>query len=147
MIGEDALDRYLVRPLEDRVTNRWVRLALRSALNPTRSFANVLDSRTPWHRDSRAGVGTYSPAEADSLSAGSRADRAAVVQPAPGDSRAPAPLEFAVVPSWRHLSTGGCAGGGADAAYRVAPHLQVAVAVGGCKLRGLPKNVSGDILV
>src|SRR4051812_28595461 len=37
-IAEDALDRYVVRRIEDRTYNKWVRLAVRSFLNPARSF-------------------------------------------------------------------------------------------------------------
>src|SRR5262249_53825508 len=31
MLGEDAVDRYFIRPLEDRTANKWARLALRTA--------------------------------------------------------------------------------------------------------------------
>ncbi len=147
MIGEDALDRYLVRSLEDRITNRWIRLALRSALNPTRSFANLLDGRTPWHRDSRAGIQAYRADPAQGWSATNRADRGAIAPASPLDPRVPAPFEFAVAPAWRRFPSSTCAGGGADVAYRVAPEVQIAIAVSGCKLLGLRQDLSGDALV
>ncbi len=59
MLGEDALDEYAVKPIERRVQNKYVRMFVRSGLNPARSFANVLSGRVPWARDSRAGILTY----------------------------------------------------------------------------------------
>jgi hypothetical protein len=53
LVGEDMLDRYLVRPLEDKVGNRAIRLLIRTFLNPTRSFANFLRGQRPWYRDNR----------------------------------------------------------------------------------------------
>jgi len=55
---EDAMDRLVVEPLERRVKNRVARLALRSGLNPSRSFSNALRFKVPWYRDTREhGVG------------------------------------------------------------------------------------------
>ena len=56
MVGEDALDRYVVRRIERWTTHPVARLLARGLLNPTRSFSNVLRGRLPWHRDSRGGV-------------------------------------------------------------------------------------------
>jgi len=56
MIGEDALDRYLIRRVERATSNPWIKLAVRTGLNPTRSFANLLRGKVPWHRDDREGV-------------------------------------------------------------------------------------------
>jgi hypothetical protein len=53
LIGEDILDRYVVRKVESMTTNRVVRLLLRSWLNPSRSLANVLRREWWWHRDDR----------------------------------------------------------------------------------------------
>ncbi len=52
-MGEDALDRVVVKRLESHVENRFVRLMVRGFLNPSRSFANILRGRYPWHRDGR----------------------------------------------------------------------------------------------
>lgn len=54
LIGEDMLDRYLIRRIEARTTNRFVRLMVRSFLNPSRSFANMLRGEWWWHRDDRS---------------------------------------------------------------------------------------------
>ncbi len=53
MMGEDALDRAVVKRMENHVENRFVRLMVRGFLNPSRSFANVLRGRWPWYRDGR----------------------------------------------------------------------------------------------
>jgi len=56
MVAEDALDRYVVKAIESRVSNPWVRILARSWLNPARSYANFMAFRRPWERDSRLGV-------------------------------------------------------------------------------------------
>ncbi len=53
MMGEEALDRWLIKRMENHVENRVVRLLVRSFLNPSRSFANALRGRYPWYRDGR----------------------------------------------------------------------------------------------
>jgi hypothetical protein len=53
LVGEDMLDLYLVRRLEDKIGNRVARLLIRTFLNPTRSFANLLRGKRPWYRDNR----------------------------------------------------------------------------------------------
>jgi hypothetical protein len=54
-VTEDALDRYVIRTLEKKL--RWgpAIVALRGALNPSRSFTNILRLKVPWHRDTRPG--------------------------------------------------------------------------------------------
>jgi hypothetical protein len=142
MIGEDALDRHVVRAVEDRVRNPWLRMGLRVALNPARSMANLMDMKVPWYRLSRAGVVAYAPAPKGLRGAGS-ADRAVLVTPEP---KAPT-FEFSMSPGLRQFAGGPCMGGGAEAAYRVAPDMQVVLAVNGCKLLGMEKDLSGDALV
>lgn len=53
LVGEDMLDRFLIRRLEDKIGSRVVRLLIRTFLNPTRSFANLLRAQRPWYRDNR----------------------------------------------------------------------------------------------
>ena len=55
-VGEDAIDRYVVRWLETKTDVRIGKILVRGCLNPTRSFANILRFRVPWHRDTRPGV-------------------------------------------------------------------------------------------
>ena len=54
-VTEDMLDRYLIRPLENKI--RWgpAIIVFRGVLNPTRSFSNAMRLRVPWHRDTRPG--------------------------------------------------------------------------------------------
>jgi len=56
MVTEDALDKYVIRGLEQRSQSRNLRALARSFLNPSRSFANLLRRKLPWHRDTRDGV-------------------------------------------------------------------------------------------
>jgi hypothetical protein len=53
LVGEDALDRWVVRRLESRTSRYPVIILIRSFLNPSRSFANVLRGKWPWYRDYR----------------------------------------------------------------------------------------------
>jgi hypothetical protein len=55
-IAEDAIDRYFVTKLESRTSSKISRILIRSALNPNRTFANLLRGKVPWHRDTRPGV-------------------------------------------------------------------------------------------
>jgi hypothetical protein len=51
MIGEDALDRYVVQRIEGRLgRGKWANL-FRSVLNPARVGANALRMKAPWYRD------------------------------------------------------------------------------------------------
>lgn len=52
VIGEDAIDRYFIKKLENRYSNPFVLFGL-SAFTPTRSMANLMRFRAPWYRDSR----------------------------------------------------------------------------------------------
>jgi hypothetical protein len=51
MVAEDALDRYLLIPLERRIGNGVVRATLRTVLNPSRAMANTASARSPWYRE------------------------------------------------------------------------------------------------
>lgn len=53
IVAEDALDRFLVTWVEARTGNRFVRAALRLALNPGRTLSNLSTGRAPWHRPGR----------------------------------------------------------------------------------------------
>jgi hypothetical protein len=53
LIGEDVLDKYLIRKIEKQTNNRLVRLLFRSFFNPSRSFANMLRGEWFWHRNDR----------------------------------------------------------------------------------------------
>jgi hypothetical protein len=53
IVAEDALDRFLVKWVEARVSNPLVRATVRLALNPGRTLSNTATGRAPWSRDSR----------------------------------------------------------------------------------------------
>jgi len=51
LVGEDALDRYVIQRLEGRLgRGKWTNL-FRAVLNPARVAANALRMKSPWYRD------------------------------------------------------------------------------------------------
>jgi hypothetical protein len=54
MVAEDAVDRYFVHWVEERVHNRMVRVVIRLALNPSRTLSNTASGKLPWHRPDRS---------------------------------------------------------------------------------------------
>ncbi len=53
LVGEDILDRFVIYKFENKISNRMLRVLIRSFLNPSRSMANMLRFETPWYRDRR----------------------------------------------------------------------------------------------
>src|SRR5579872_890234 len=53
LIGEDFLDKFIIKRIENHTTNTVLIDAVRLALNPTRGGANFLHGRAPWYRASR----------------------------------------------------------------------------------------------
>ena len=171
MIGEDAIDQYLVKRIEAHSQNRWVKMFARSALNPSRSMANAMRMEVPWHRDTRPGV---FGGESTTLAAGSGAvpplgsrfvdspPASLVAEPAsavlPVAERPPlSDLNPSLVPtfelstsySYTQLSLGkagslSCHGGGATANYNVNSWLGIIADVWGCKMLAPGHNISGD---
>jgi hypothetical protein len=139
MIAEDVMDRYLVRFVERKTHNRYVRILVRGGANPSRSFANVIAGQWPWARPR-----DHAPAAlAEQTHTNTRSSQ---VQ----DSGVPlgvAPFEF-FANAYGVMGPGGtCAGGGASAAFRVGSQFQIVMDVDGCKLAGLTKNLTGDSLI
>ncbi len=56
MMGEDLLDKYIVKRWESHTNSHVTRILLRGVLNPSRSFSNMMQGKVPWHRDTRPGV-------------------------------------------------------------------------------------------
>ena len=143
MITEDTVDRYLIERIEGASANRFLRLAARSALNPSRTFANVLQGNVPWHRDTRAGILSYV--------ANDRRNQTAERPPAPEnrDVPGPAPFEFATKVEQNLYPAAGisCLGGAGSAALRLSENWQFVTEIGGCKMLGLENNLSGDSLI
>jgi hypothetical protein len=146
-ITEDALDQYLVRRVESRTGNPWIRGLVRSSLNPARSMANTMSLQWVWHRDNRPGVRSYDPNDEELMAALKKLNTAPLrVSPPPGVAL----FEFTISPQFRTYvgddHKGSCAGGGGSAAIRLAEAWQFIVDVSGCKLLGLHQNLSGDSL-
>lgn len=53
IVAEDVLDRFFVKWVEARTTNRVWRASLRLIFNPGRTFANAASGRLPWYREGR----------------------------------------------------------------------------------------------
>lgn len=53
ILVEDAVDRFVIRKLEQKLKRKGLIRFLRVVLNPTRSFANVMRLKLPWHRPGR----------------------------------------------------------------------------------------------
>jgi len=110
-LAEDSIDRYVIRFVESRTRNPYVRLLTRGSLNPARSFANVLNGslnparsfanvlnrELPWHRDDRPGVFKPYPEATAMKSFMEQASKSGVAHPPPGV----APFEFTVTPNYR----------------------------------------------
>ena len=53
LVGEDVADRYAIRWIEKKSGNVPFRAAMRVLINPSRSVANLMRFKWPWHRDAR----------------------------------------------------------------------------------------------
>lgn len=51
LIAEDALDKSLIHSIERNSKNLFVTIIARMLFNPTRTAANILRFKKPWHRD------------------------------------------------------------------------------------------------
>ena len=143
MVGEDALDRYVIKRIERRVRNPYIRLLARSTLNPTRGYANTLALRRPQTRDSRPGVFVYRPSVDDKP-----AEELAYPKFRASSWPENTAFEFEAHPVvQRYLGAKGstCIGGGGEGTVRFSP-VDLAFMIDGCELSGLQQNVSGDAL-
>lgn len=139
-VTEDLLDRYLIRKFEDRFENTWARMMVRSWLNPSRSFANIMRWQAPWHRDSRPGIKHYI------------AGMSPVVRPERVNLQLaePARFEFNVASQYT-LSPGPreslhCVGGISTAQWNATSTQSWIFEVAGCKMIDQRQNLSGDIM-
>ena len=141
MIAEDAIDKYVIKKLEARTTNKAIRIFARGVLNPSRSTGNFLSGNVPWHRDTRAGVTEYradvDPENVFSSPAVSNWDP---------ETRPYAPFELSVQYDYSQVGSAGqsCNGGSGNALFNITPHLGIEAEVGGCKVASPEANTSGD---
>jgi len=143
MVVEDALDRYVIRRVDEHVRSGVVRMLVRGGLNPTRSMANAMSFDVPWHRNDR--IDPWEPPRLSLLQVTPKR-----VYGEPESHPLLAPFEFTanarVLQGVGSNVRGSCVGGGASAAYRVSPSWQLVGDVGGCKMTNLGENISGDSL-
>jgi hypothetical protein len=141
MIAEDALDRYVIRNLENRTDNPYLRMMVRSWLNPSRSFANVMRFKVPWYRDTRSGIFVKDPAKMYDLDPKTEPDDLTAYPEV-------APIEFSTTAQVRQFGDGlRCLGGGGAVAFRMTGNLQLVADVSGCTIQGLGQNRTGDSLL
>jgi hypothetical protein len=140
MVAEDALDRYLIRRIEDRTGRRWIRILARGILNPARSFANCMELDLPWNREPRLLPTVSYPAI-------KTRPRKQIVRNGAGESSVPF-FEFALRFNQTGLAPGQnrtCVGGGGSATFNLSPGLGIETDVSGCKTLGMAANQSGDM--
>jgi hypothetical protein len=142
-LAEDSLDKYVIKPFEGKVHNPALRAMVRGGLNPSRSFANLMMFKLPWHRDSRDGITTYDAEAEKSLS------RFQSVMDVPTDSsdtygRKRANFAFNIPFEVTRFGKASCIGGGTTAQFPLTDSIDVIIDLSGCKLMGLPENYSGD---
>jgi hypothetical protein len=139
IVAADAVDRYVVRKIEDRTRNRLARVLARGVLNPPLSFANLMAFKVPWSRENRPGIHEYN----GDLYYKPEYLKAVKVE----DAIVPRFEISATVPFFMRAGNASCVGGGGTAGFRVATQWQWTVEVGGCSIApSLPKNWSGDSL-
>ena len=154
MMGEDALDRYLIIGLENRSSNRVLIILARSFLNPGRSFANLMAFKKPWYRPTRIGVSNSDLLLRKEMIADFKngtgpkmfefSEREQVSQPSNSNLAA---IELAAYPNYEHFSGRNCIGGGGSGAARISASWQIVAEVNGCLITSFPVYTeSGDSL-
>ncbi len=144
-LAEDSLDKYVAKYFEGKVQNAALRALVRSWLNPSRSFANLMMFKYPWHRDSRPGITTYDPSiDENSMRARNIIDLPQDSSDPYGRKRANFTFDIPIeVTSFGRLS---CVGGGVNAQFPLSDSWDAVINLSGCKLIGLPQNYTGDSL-
>lgn len=152
MMGEDIADRYLITALENRTSNRMVLILARSFLNPSRTFANMMEFKEPWYRRTRFGLfgENYTLRKqllADYRNGGLKPFEFVKNTSADVERQFPleAPIELMVSTQYESFLAGGsCIGGGGSGAFRINPSWQIVGEFTGCFVINMPKNESGD---
>ena len=157
-IGEDILDRYVIRWFETKTSNPFVLIAARGFLNPTRSFANAMGMRLPWNRDTRPGLfGKYHAERQAMIAAGGTDPTMGFTDSSlqrtkkrdeddAGTYPLVAPIELMANSVYERFGGRNCYGGGGTGAARVNGQFQILAELSGCLITGFQKYVSGDSL-
>ena len=146
-IAEDALDRMLIQRMEMHVANPWIKMLVRGGLNPSRSFANVMNGKVPWHRDDRPGL--FKPVPEGTFGTAYLARPPQSISPAdPPPGVAPFDFSFNVIARQYlgNTDAGTCIGGGGESGFRLGAEWQGMLNVGGCKMLEWRDHWSGDTL-
>ena len=140
MVGEDAIDRYIVRKIEDHTHNVPVRILARVGLNPVQGMANLMNLQYPWHRENRAPPSRYD---------GDLYLRPEIRRSKEDSVRNVIPTFEATtnLPSMMWFSNVSCIGGSGVLGFRTSAFWQWTGEVGGCMLLGKSKGWSGDSLI
>ncbi len=161
MVGEDAMDRYILRWIEARSHNYVIIALARSTMTPTRAYANVLRFKKPWFRDNRPLLLHPAAQTAGTpellLSHPSSSSASANGGPVSPDPRFnpkvwPKSVAFeleadAVYERFLGAAGSNCVGGEGRGAIKISQSSAVVINVGGCELLGFSApNVSGDTL-
>jgi hypothetical protein len=135
LVTEDAVDRYIIRKLEERISNRYYRAMIRGGLNPSRSLANVVGGQWPWVRaeDVDKRLLTRAPVRTSPR-----------VNHSPDVKVGLAPFEWSVNAYTLALPNSACVGGGSTVAFRIHPQWQIVGDFNGCNMTFQPTNWSGD---
>jgi hypothetical protein len=152
MMGEDIADRYVITALENRTSNRVVLMLARSFLNPSRTFANMMEFKEPWYRKTRIGLfkENYSLRKQliEEHRKGGSKPFEFVSSTIPQVNRQfplEAPIELMASTHYESFLGGGsCIGGGGTGAFRMNPSWQIVGEVTGCLIINMPKNESAD---
>jgi hypothetical protein len=146
--AEDAIDKYVIMFIERKVPNSYVRLFARGLLNPARSFGNAMTWRVPWSRNDRPGVFSHS------LTPYLEAEKEGLIT-IPKPPKVVLKGEFGLSPfevtanfndTYFSGKLGSCPGGSGETAFRVHPSWQMILTAGGCTVRNLETNLTGDTL-
>jgi hypothetical protein len=156
MMGEDIADRYVITGLENRTSNIPLLLLARCFVNPSRTFANMMAFKAPWHRETRFGIfGADHELRKELLKEYKEGltgkifefDGGRFVKADSGPKKYPleAPIELMATTQYESFLGGGsCIGGGGSGAARINPSWQFIAEVNGCMIINMPKDQSAD---
>lgn len=139
IVGEDAIDRYIVRKIEDHTHSVPLRILARVGLNPPQGMANLMNLQYPWYRENRAAPSRYN---------GDLFFRPEVHKSSEESSASFIPKFEAIadIPSVTSFSNLSCVGGNGVLGFHMTDFWQWSGEVGGCMLLGQSKGWSGDSL-
>jgi hypothetical protein len=152
MVGEDAMDRYILRWIEARSHNFLIIALARSTMTPTRAYANVLRFKKPWFRDTRPLVLHPGVPLAGKQELVASVNAPVFPEPRFNPEVWPKSVAFeleadAVYERFLGAAGSNCMGGEGRGAIKISATVAVVMNVGGCELMGFSApSVSGDTL-